>query len=159
TRLHAGSTRALESLRVELEATRDIPSLARWFQDAFATLVMENLRITGALTAAIPLWPFAAPDVVTAAMAREMRALEEGAHPRHAFEARWGHRGEYETDPAWPRGEEARSPGSSLSTMPRPALPDPLAALPAPLQRLPFLAPRHLRAHREWFRDSAMRLW
>lgn len=78
---------------------------------------------------------------------------------RRDFAARWGHRGEYESDPARPRGAESDAPATPLPLDPSPFLPDPLDARPAPLRALPFSAPRHLLAHREWFRDSVMRLW
>jgi pimeloyl-ACP methyl ester carboxylesterase/phosphohistidine swiveling domain-containing protein len=158
TRVYPGSGDTLSRLRAELEAARGLPALARWFERAFMALVTENFRITGALTAALPVWPLKAPEVVTARMARELASLLSEAD-RREFEARWGHRGEYESDPRMPRGEEARGPAGTLSTAPRTALPDPLLTLPAPLRRFPMLAPPHLLAHREWFRDSAMRLW
>jgi phosphohistidine swiveling domain-containing protein len=161
TTLHPGSEDVLDSLAAQLEAARDLPALAAWFERAFAALVTVNLRIGGALVVAVPFWPLRAPEVVTAAMAREFQALEAAPSVERivAFELRWGHRGEYETDPARPRGEETRRPGSPLALALRPRLPDPLASLPLPLRRVPMLAPRHLLAHREWFRDGAMRLW
>src|SRR2546425_4297767 len=94
-------------------------------------------------------------------MGGELRGLRasSSAEALAGFGRRWGHRGEYESDPASPRGEEVRAGTRSLVLESRPFLPDPLEALPRPLRRLPVLAPRHLRAHREWFRDSATRLW
>lgn len=184
TAVQPRTAQALVELRAHLDAAHDLPALARWFENAFATLVIANLRLTGALSAAIPLWPVPPPEIVTVTMARELRAggqpgapeesetLAEpsdaarshsgsaGAAPSpEAFEERWGHRGEYETDPAQPRGEEIRRPGTALALTARPPLPDPLLALPGTMRRLPFLARRHMGAHREWFRDSAMRLW
>src|SRR5262249_10169305 len=90
--------------------------------------------------------------------ARDAGQTEAGAFWR-AFAERWGHRGEYESDPASPRGAETYAPGVALPVDPPSFLPDPLAELPVPVRALPFLAPRHLLAHREWFRDGVMRLW
>src|SRR5207249_4951926 len=124
-------------------------------------------------SAPLPLWTGMPPPVVTATMAAELRATEAdgGREAWSAFAARWGHRGEYESDPAVPRGEErllgrldrpegdaSKRPLSLPSSEPRPLLPDPLATLPRPLRGLPMLAPRHARAHREWFKDGAMRM-
>jgi len=57
------------------------------------------------------------------------------------------------------REQNEEQPRLLLPLSPRPSLPDPLGSLPAALRRLPMLAPRHLQAHREWFKDGAMRLW
>jgi rifampicin phosphotransferase len=158
---------ALARLRGQLVKADDLPALANWFVDAFGALVVANLRIGGALFVATPWrWP-KPPEVVTVRMARDLRDAQRQAASRpdeaaaiwRDFAGRWGHRGEYESDPAGPRDGERHAPGTAMPLDPSPFLPDPLTGLPALLRALPFLAPGHLLAHREWFRDSVMRLW
>jgi pimeloyl-ACP methyl ester carboxylesterase/phosphohistidine swiveling domain-containing protein len=165
-RVSPESQQALACLRGALIHVDDLPALAGWFVAAFGALVTANLRIGGALFLAAPWRGPAPPEIVTAQMARELRAAQQKTAGRdneaaiwRDFAARWGHRGEYESDPARPRGAEAGAPETPLPLDPSPFLPDPLDALPAPLRAVPFFAPGHLLAHREWFRDSVMRLW
>jgi pimeloyl-ACP methyl ester carboxylesterase/phosphohistidine swiveling domain-containing protein len=166
-RVPAESNQTLAWLRGTLIQAEDLPALAGWFVAAFGALVTANLRIGGALFLAAPWRGPQLPEVVTARMARELRIAQQAAAGRgdrtaatwREFVEQWGHRGEYESDPARPRGAETGAPGAPLPLEPSPFLPDPLAALPAPLRALPFLAPGHLLAHREWFRDGVMRLW
>jgi pimeloyl-ACP methyl ester carboxylesterase/phosphohistidine swiveling domain-containing protein len=177
-RIYRLDAETLERLRRELEAAAGPGQLAAWFVQAFHSLVESMFRITGALAAGAPLWRGAAPDIATALMAADLRRAEASGEAQAwaEFYQSWGHRGEYESDPAVPRGDErplcphvAREPSRSdagtdwsatrIPAEPRRLLPDPLSALPALLRHLPMLAPRHLQAHREWFKDSAMRLW
>src|SRR5262249_41711864 len=147
----------LARLRGQLVKAEDLPALADWFVDAFGTLVIANLRIGGALFVATPWrWP-EPPPVVTGRRARRLQDAQGEAASRpgdavaiwRAFAGRWGHRGEYESDPAGPRDGERYSPGTAMPLDPSPFLPDPLAELPVLLRALPFLAPGHLLAHRE----------
>ncbi|MFM7203263.1 MAG: PEP-utilizing enzyme [Myxococcota bacterium] len=150
SRLAEESQRILEALRSTLPPVGDAGALVRWFERAYEGVVTGNLRISGVMAGVLPVFR-EGPDLVTQVYAEDLKRLGS-SDP--AFLEQWGHRCAYESDPAWPRADH---PARGLE--PRAFLPDPLKQLPAWRMRLPWLHPRHVAAHREWFRDSSMRVW
>lgn len=144
------SQRVLNQLQRSMPPVGDAGSLARWFERAYEGVVTGNLRIAGVMAGLLPVFR-EGPAPVTHAYAE---ALKRQGPTDPDFLAAWGHRGAFESDPAWPRGDH---PARLLE--PRPFLPDPFLQLPTWRRRLPWLHPRYVAAHREWFRDSSMRLW
>lgn len=164
------SREILETLRTELPPPGDMGALLHWCERAFAQGVMGNLRITGILALMAiggggspsakkvrrdALQPDALqPDALQPAHLQYNAALKRLGAGHAELKEAWGHRCAYESDPAWPRGDHP-----AVRIAPRPFLPEPLSALPSWKRRLPWFLPESMVAHREWFRDSSMRLW
>lgn len=149
-KLSERSQALLEHLKQTLPPSGDVKALAQWLETAYQSVVTGNFRISGVMALLLPLFP-GGPPTVTHQYTEDLKRLGAG-NPE--WLAQWGHRGAYESDPAWPRADHP-----TLQEEPRAFLPDPMTALPAWRRALPWFHPRYVRAHREWFRDSSMRLW
>lgn len=154
------SMEILETMRAELPPPGDMGALLHWFERAFARVVMGNFRITsifslmGVLGAGSPRSQHVLPTDLQPAHLQYNEALKRlgAGHPE--LKEAWGHRCAFESDPAWPRGDHP-----AVRIAPRPFLQEPLSTLCPWKRRLPWFLPNHMAAHREWFRDSSMRLW
>lgn len=131
----------LIALHARLLKAESRQALLDWYASAMSALADSWLRLLLAEALALPGGGFLAKRSGQDAASRE---------PVEVRKTR-GHRGLFEADPAWPRGDHPETCGE-----PRALLPDPLEGLTG-WQRL--LAGRAgVKAHRDWVWDSGLRL-